>query len=172
MLPRRVPYSPVVVPGLAVACLMAPWLSSRLAAQTMGIRQVSASAENVIPLQTRLRYTTMVVLPEDEEILDVICGDIEGFLLSCAVAIPQIQTPRLSLRPMILDYAERLYDVFSDPEAVRYWNRPDKRRDTMKGDAIDNLRRGIRRRSEICRRGFTILSSSRRGETICLIRSP
>src|SRR6202030_2892778 len=54
MLPRRVPYSPVVVPGLAVACLMAPWLSWRLAAQTMGIRQVSAPAEDGSPLETLL----------------------------------------------------------------------------------------------------------------------
>ena len=91
MLPRRVPYSPVVVPGLAVACLMAPWLSSRLAAQTMGIRQVSASAENVIPLQTRLRYTTMVVLPEDEEILDVICGDKNFWVISATHNIAHIK---------------------------------------------------------------------------------
>jgi type IV secretory pathway VirB9-like protein len=91
MLPSRVPYSPVVVPGLAVACLMAPWPSSRLAAQTMGIRQVSASAENVIPLQTRLRYTTMVVLPEDEEILDVICGDKNFWVISATHNIAHIK---------------------------------------------------------------------------------
>jgi hypothetical protein len=30
-------------------------------AQTTGIREVSASARSVIPLQTRLRYTTKVV---------------------------------------------------------------------------------------------------------------
>ena len=44
-------------------------------AQTTGIREVSASARSLITLQTRLRYTTMIVLPEGEEILDVICGD-------------------------------------------------------------------------------------------------
>jgi RimJ/RimL family protein N-acetyltransferase len=38
---------------------------------------------------------------------------------------------------MILDYAERLYDVFSDPEAVRYWNGPDKSRE----DAEERVRR-------------------------------
>ena len=32
-------------------------------AQTTGIREVSASERTLIPLQTRLRYTTLVVLP-------------------------------------------------------------------------------------------------------------
>ena len=36
-------------------------------AQTSGVREVSATERGVIPLQTRLRYTTMVVLPEGEE---------------------------------------------------------------------------------------------------------
>ena len=53
-----------------------------LQAQTTGIREVSASARSLISLQTRLRYTTMVVLPEDEEILDVICGDRDFWVIS------------------------------------------------------------------------------------------
>jgi type IV secretion system protein VirB9 len=52
------------------------------AGQTMGIREVTASARSMIPLQTRLRYTTMIVLPEDEEILDVICGDKDFWVIS------------------------------------------------------------------------------------------
>ena len=51
-------------------------------AQTPGVREVSASARSVIPLQTRLRYTTMIVLPEGEEILDVICGDKDFWVIS------------------------------------------------------------------------------------------
>ena len=44
-------------------------------AQTPGVREVTASPRTLIALQTRLRYTTMIVLPEGEEILDVVCGD-------------------------------------------------------------------------------------------------
>jgi type IV secretion system protein VirB9 len=44
-------------------------------AQTPGVREVTASPRSLIQLQTRVRYTTMIVLPEDEEILDVVCGD-------------------------------------------------------------------------------------------------
>src|SRR5439155_17244531 len=60
-------------------------------AQTTGIREVSASAQNVIPLQTRLRYTTMVVLPEDEEILDVVCGDKDFWVISATHNIAHVK---------------------------------------------------------------------------------
>lgn len=47
-----------------------------------GIREVSASGRSLITLQTRVRYTTMVLLPEGEEILDVICGDRDFWVIS------------------------------------------------------------------------------------------
>ncbi len=52
-------------------------IGSATAAQaaTTGVREVTASDRSVIPVQTRLRYTTMIVLPHGQEILDVICGD-------------------------------------------------------------------------------------------------
>jgi hypothetical protein len=43
-------------------------VSVSVRAQTTGIREVSASARSLITLQTRLRYTTMIVLPEGEEL--------------------------------------------------------------------------------------------------------
>ena len=57
---------------LAVAALT---VSGTPAGAQSGVREVSATERGVIPLQTRLRYTTMVVLPDGEEILDVLCGD-------------------------------------------------------------------------------------------------
>ena len=57
---------------LVVAGVIAPAASR---AQTPGVREVTASPRTLIQLQTRLRYTTMIVLPEGEEILDVVCGD-------------------------------------------------------------------------------------------------
>jgi type IV secretion system protein VirB9 len=57
---------------LVAAAVAAPATSS---AQTPGVREVTASPRTLIQLQTRLRYTTMIVLPEGEEILDVVCGD-------------------------------------------------------------------------------------------------
>jgi type IV secretory pathway VirB9-like protein len=45
----------------------------------------------VIPLQTRLRYTTMIVLPDGEEILDVICGDRDFWVISATQNIAHVK---------------------------------------------------------------------------------
>jgi type IV secretory pathway VirB9-like protein len=82
MCPRVVPSSSVVNAVLVLTVLATPCLSSVAIGQAMGIREVSASPNNLIPLQTRLRYTTMIVLPDDEEILDVICGDKDFWIIS------------------------------------------------------------------------------------------
>jgi type IV secretory pathway VirB9-like protein len=72
---------------LAGAAFGAP---SVAAAQT-GVREVSASERGLVTLQTRLRYTTMIVLPDDEEILDVVCGDKDFWVISAAQNIAHIK---------------------------------------------------------------------------------
>ncbi len=79
----------VRTPIAALVC--APLALSTLAADTGGVREVSASARTVIPLQTKLRYTTMVVLPDDEEILDVVCGDKDFWVISATQNIAHIK---------------------------------------------------------------------------------
>jgi type IV secretory pathway VirB9-like protein len=76
---------------VVLALVGAPLSVVSLSAQTAGIREVSASARSVIPLQTRLRYTTMIVLPEDEEILDVICGDRDFWVISSTHNIAHVK---------------------------------------------------------------------------------
>ena len=77
---HRVASSHLVVPALALSVLVTLSLSSVAAGQTMGIREVTASARSMIPLQTRLRYTTMIVLPDGElhEYLCSGCGSSVG----------------------------------------------------------------------------------------------
>lgn len=60
-------------------------------AQTGGVREVSATERGVIPLQTRLRYTTMVVLPDGDEILDVLCGDRDFWIISATQNIAHVK---------------------------------------------------------------------------------
>jgi len=80
--------------GLIVfALLVRPTVS---AAQTAGVREVAASERGVIPLQTRIRYTTMIVLPESEEILDVICGDKDFWIVSATQNIAHIKPAKES----------------------------------------------------------------------------
>jgi type IV secretion system protein VirB9 len=59
--------------------------------QTTGIREVSASDKTLIPLQTRLRFTTMIVLPDGEDILDVICGDRDFWVISATRNIVHVK---------------------------------------------------------------------------------
>lgn len=70
---------------LALGTAVAPLL-----AQT-GVREVSASERGVIALQTRLRYTTMIVLPEADEILDVTCGDKDFWIISSTHNIAHVK---------------------------------------------------------------------------------
>lgn len=72
----------VVVRALVLTGVIGSAVASSVSAQTTGIREVTASVRSVIPLQTRLRYTTMIVLPDGEDILDVICGDKDFWVVS------------------------------------------------------------------------------------------
>jgi type IV secretion system protein VirB9 len=60
-------------------------------AQTSGVREVSASERTLIALTTKLRYTTMILLPEHEEILDVVCGDRDFWVISAAQHIAHVK---------------------------------------------------------------------------------
>jgi type IV secretory pathway VirB9-like protein len=59
--------------------------------QASGVREVSVNERTVVPLSTRLRYTTMIVLPEGEEILDVICGDRDFWVISAAENVAHVK---------------------------------------------------------------------------------
>lgn len=80
---------------LFVACFAVVVLgASSLAGQTTGIREVSASERSVVTLDTKLRYTTMILLPDDEEILDVICGDRDFWVISATQNIAHVKPAR------------------------------------------------------------------------------
>jgi len=76
---------------LAAILVLLPFGVVSLAGQATGIREVAASDRSVIPLNTKLRYTTMVVLPEDEEILDIICGDRDFWVISATHNIAHVK---------------------------------------------------------------------------------
>lgn len=51
-------------------------------AAAQGAREVSYQAQAIVPLRAKVRFTTLVILPEQEEILDFICGDKEFWIVS------------------------------------------------------------------------------------------
>jgi len=77
--------------GLAFGSAIGLTMPPVVMAQAVGVREVSASERSVIPLQTRLRYTTLVVLPDDEEIVDVICGDKDWWVISATQNIAHVK---------------------------------------------------------------------------------
>src|SRR5947207_9446188 len=70
---------------------LVPVAVATLTADSNGVREVSATTRTVIALQTKLRYTTMVLLPDDEEILDVVCGDKDFWVISATQNIAHIK---------------------------------------------------------------------------------
>ena len=85
---RRIVLGHIAVITLPIWALMSPIAVS---AQTNGIREVSASPRSLIPLQTRLRYTTMIILPDGEEILDVLVGDRDFWVISATHNIAHVK---------------------------------------------------------------------------------
>jgi type IV secretory pathway VirB9-like protein len=56
-----------------------------------GVREIAASERGVISLTTKIRYTTMIILPDTEEILDVLCGDKEFWVINAAHNIAHVK---------------------------------------------------------------------------------
>src|ERR1700730_9171181 len=71
--------------------LLVPLAAAALHAQTMGIREATASSRSLIPLNTKIRFTTMILLPDDEEILDVVCGDRDFWVISATQNIAHVK---------------------------------------------------------------------------------
>ncbi len=81
----------IAISVLFVASMLSALAPSPAVAQMAGIREVTASDRSVIPLNTRLRYTTMIVLPEGDEILDVICGDRDFWVISAVQNVAHVK---------------------------------------------------------------------------------
>ena len=60
-----------------VLLVLAPALAS-----AQNTRDVSYNDRTVVRVNTRIRFTTMIVLPDTEEILDYVCGDSDVWVIS------------------------------------------------------------------------------------------
>lgn len=67
----------------SMLCLvLALCVSSVVPAGAQGTRDLSYDERAVPRVNTKLRFTTLIVLPETEEILDVVCGDKDVWVVS------------------------------------------------------------------------------------------
>ncbi|ODS56051.1 MAG: hypothetical protein ABS36_06355 [Acidobacteria bacterium SCN 69-37] len=68
------PSIPFLVLALCVSVVTSAW--------AQGTRDVTYDERTVPQVHTKVRFTTMIVLPETEEILDVVCGDKDFWVIS------------------------------------------------------------------------------------------
>jgi type IV secretory pathway VirB9-like protein len=69
-----------------------------LRAATDAARVVKYSKEDIIPVRAKLRFSTLIVLPEDEEILDFTTGDKEFWIINGAHNLCYIHPAQAGIR--------------------------------------------------------------------------
>ena len=67
-----------------VVTLVAFVLCSAGVARAQSTRDVTVSARSVVEVHTKVRFTTLIILPEHEQILDYVCGDKDFWVVSGA----------------------------------------------------------------------------------------
>jgi type IV secretory pathway VirB9-like protein len=72
-----------LLPMLAIVVFGVPaFYASPARAATEAARVVKYSKEDIVPVRAKLRFSTLIVLPDDEEILDFTTGDKEFWIIN------------------------------------------------------------------------------------------
>lgn len=79
--------------------LLVPALTcGHLRAATGGARVVKYSKQDIVPIHSQLRFSTLIVLPEDEEILDFTTGDKDFWIVNGAHNLCYIHPAQAGIR--------------------------------------------------------------------------
>ena len=73
---KRLPRMCTLIAALAVVSL------SQAFATEEGARVVKYGKQDIVPVHAKLRFSTLIVLPDDEEILDFTTGDREFWIIN------------------------------------------------------------------------------------------
>lgn len=108
----------ILVVVLSFLCL------PRLAAATDGARVVEYSREDIVPIHAKLKFSTLIILPEDEEILDFTTGDREFWIIDGAHNLCYVHPAQADIRSNLNlitasghVYSFLLTEISSDPKA-------------------------------------------------------
>jgi type IV secretory pathway VirB9-like protein len=85
-------------PTLACVALLLPVASVASAAANEGARIVTYSRDEIIPVRAKLRFSTLIVLPDNEEILDFTTGDKEFWIVNGAHNLCYIHPAQAGIR--------------------------------------------------------------------------
>jgi type IV secretion system protein VirB9 len=89
-------FSFVLAAALAVSVAASPFSTVRAA--TDAARVVKYSKEDIVPVRAKLRFSTLIVLPEDEEILDFTTGDKEFWIINGAHNLCYVHPAQAGIR--------------------------------------------------------------------------
>jgi len=83
---------------VAIVVLVTAFPFSAAWAATEAARVVKYSKEDIIPVRAKLRFSTLIVLPEDEEILDFTTGDKEFWIINGAHNLCYVHPAQAGIR--------------------------------------------------------------------------
>ena len=116
-----------ILPALAAAVL---WAATALAGATA--RHVEVTDDTVVEVAARVRYTTVIVVPEDETILTFVCGDSEYWGLEGKANVALLKPMKEGIRTnvaLITDMG-RIYTLTAaeggEPDLKVYLHRQDR----------------------------------------------
>src|SRR6201982_399924 len=93
-------------------------------AETSGARFVKYGKEDIVPVHAKLRFSTLIVLPDDEEILDFTTGDREFWIINGAHNLCYVHPAQAGIRSNLNlitasgnVYSFLLTEISSEPNA-------------------------------------------------------
>jgi type IV secretion system protein VirB9 len=113
----------ILIYTLAAFCVVAIGYAPLVAAAD-GARVVKYSKEDIVPVRAKLRFSTLIVLPENEEILDFTTGDKEFWIINGAHNLCYIHPAQTGIRSNLNlitaaghVYSFLLTEISNDPNA-------------------------------------------------------
>ena len=113
----------ILIYTLAAFCFVVTG-NTPLVAAADGARVVKYSKEDIVPVRAKLRFSTLIVLPENEEILDFTTGDKEFWIINGAHNLCYIHPAQTGIRSNLnlITAAGHVYSFFlteisNDPNA-------------------------------------------------------
>src|SRR2546429_3650866 len=95
---KRIATLKSILSSLAFLCLVGMAAVPAHAATEAGARVVKYSKEDIVPVRAKLRFSTLIVLPEDEEILDFTTGDKEFWVINGAHNLCYVHPAQAGIR--------------------------------------------------------------------------
>ena len=83
---------------LFLSCLLLVLSAGSFSSTETGARVVKYSKEDIVPVHAKLRFSTLIVLPDDEEILDFTTGDREFWIINGAHNLCYVHPAQAGIR--------------------------------------------------------------------------